>query len=80
MSLFKKRKAAVQPIPDPFTAQDIRVESSVCTGEKTIGFYDRSEHKLRYAELVRSEQDVIGFFARYGETPDTEILRKLMTD
>lgn len=80
MSLFKKRKAAVQPIPEPFTVQDIRVESSICTGEKTIGFYDRSTHKLRYAELVRTKQDVLGFFARYGETPDTETLRKLITD
>lgn len=80
MSLFKKRKAAVQSIPEPFTAQDIRVESSICTGEKTIGFHDRSAHRLRYAELVRSEQDVLDFFAQYGETPDTETLRKLITD
>lgn len=80
MSLFKKRKAVVQPIPESFTAQDIRVESSICTGEKTIGFYDRSAHRLRYVELVRSEQDVLDFFAQYGETPDTETLRKLITD
>ncbi len=80
MSLFKKRKAVVQSIPEPFTVQDIRVESSICTGEKTIGFYDRSAHRLRYAELVRSEQDVLDFFAQYGETPDTETLRKLITD
>lgn len=80
MNPFKKSKAAVQPIPEPFTAQDIRVESSICTGEKTIGFYDRSAHKLRYAELVRSEQDVRDFFAQYGETPDAEILRKFITD
>ncbi len=80
MSLFKKHKAAVQPIPEPFTVQDIRVESSICTGEKTIGFYDRSAHKLRYAELVRSEQDVRDFFAQYGETTDAEILRKFIID
>ena len=80
MSLFKKHKAVVQSIPEPFTAQDIRVESSICTGEKTIGFYDRSAHRLRYSELVRSEQDVLDFFAQYGETPDTETLRKLITD
>ena len=80
MSLLKKRKAAVQPISESFTAQDIRVESSICTGEKTIGFYDRSAHRLRHAELVRSEQDVLDFFAQYGETSDTETLRKLITD
>ena len=80
MSLFKKHKTEIQPIPEPFTVQDILVESSICTGEKTIGFYDRSTHKLRYAELVRSEQDIRDFFARYGETPDAETLRKLMAD
>lgn len=80
MSLFKKHRTKVQPIPKPFTAQDIRAESSICTGEKTIGFYDRAAHKLRYAELVRSEQDARDFFARYGADLDTEALRKLMAD
>ncbi len=78
MSLFKKHKVAVQPIPEPFTEEDIRVESSICTGEKTIGFYDRAAHKLRYVELVRSEQDVQDFFKKYGVELDSETLRKIM--
>lgn len=80
MSLFKRHKAEIQPIPEPFTVQDIHVESSICTGEKVIGFYNRLAHKLRYAELVRSDQDVQDFFARYGAKLDAEILRKLMKD
>lgn len=79
MSLFKKHKTAVQPIPEPFTAEDIRVESSICTGEKTIGFYDKNAHKLRFAELVCSEQDIIDYFERYGADVDSEIIKKLMT-
>jgi hypothetical protein len=79
MSLFKKHKAAVQPIPEPFTAEDIRVESSICTGEKTIGFYDKHAYKLRFAEFVRSEQDIIDYFERYGADVDSEIIEKLMT-
>lgn len=79
MSLFKKRKAVVHQYGAVHsTGHSCRVKHR--TGEKTIGFYDRSAHRLRYAELVRSEQDVLDFFAQYGETPDTEILRKLITD
>lgn len=54
------------PIPEPFTADDITVESSICTGEKIIGFYDRAAKKLMYAELVRSDRDIRDFYAKYG--------------
>ncbi len=79
MSLFKRHKSVIQPIPESFSVEDIRVESSICTGEKTIGFYDRAAHKLRYAELVSSEQDVRDFFERYGSKLNSETLKKLMT-
>ncbi len=64
MSLFRRRKAL--SLPEPFTADDIRTESSICTGETTIGFYDRSARKLMYAELVRSKDDIARFYAKYG--------------
>ncbi len=54
------------PIPAPFTAEDIRVEASICTGERTIGFYDKTAKRLRCAELVRTEQDIDAFYAKYG--------------
>ena len=63
MMLFKKK---VIPIPKPFTAADIRIESSICTGEKTIGFYDKGSKKLVNSELVRSEADVNEFYRKYG--------------
>ena len=63
MSIFRHRTF---PIPEPFTANDIKIESSICTGEKTIGFYDKASKKLMYAELVRSERDVRDFYAKYG--------------
>lgn len=65
MSIFKKR-SPVLPLPEGFTAADIRVESSVCTGEKTIGFYNAAEKKLVCAELVRSDGDIDAFYAKYG--------------
>lgn len=54
------------PIPPGFTASDIKVESSICTGEKTIGFYSPADKKLHFAELVRSETDIEAFYEKYG--------------
>ncbi|MDO5398669.1 MAG: hypothetical protein Q4G33_12150 [bacterium] len=56
----------MQDIPEGFSADDIKIESSVCTGEKTIGFYDKSEKRLVYSELVINESDIDGFYEKYG--------------
>ena len=64
MSLFRKHEP--QPIPEPFTAEDIRIEQSICTGERTIGCYDKNEHRLRFAELVRTDADITRFYQNYG--------------
>lgn len=56
------------PLPEVFSESDIKIESSVCTGEKTIGFYSAAEKKLLYAELVRGEDDVAAFYEKYGLT------------
>lgn len=53
-------------IPNGFTAEDIKIESSICTGEKTIGFYSAADKKLHYAELVRSNADIEEFYRKYG--------------
>lgn len=53
-------------IPEGFSEEDIKIESSTCTGEKTIGFIDRSENRLKFAELVESESDIAAFYKRYG--------------
>lgn len=54
------------PVPEGFSAEDIKVESSACTGEKTIGFFSAAQNKLMYAELVRSEDDIAEFYGKYG--------------
>lgn len=66
------RAKRVKPVPAPFTAEDIRIEASICTGERTIGFYDRAAKKLLYAELVRTEDDIARFYAEYGLKQSTE--------
>lgn len=79
MKLLQRKKETL-PIPEPFTAADIRTEASTCTDERTIGFYDRGAHRLRYAELVRSAQDVRDFYAKYGANLDESTLQKLMSE
>ena len=64
MSIFKKQQTL--PIPEPFSAEDVKIESSTCTGEKTIGFYDKASKRLVCAELVRSEKDLENFCRKYG--------------
>jgi hypothetical protein len=63
--LFKK-KNKVLPIPQGFTAEDIRVESSTCTGERTVGFFSTAENRLMYAELVTRDEDIDKFYEKYG--------------
>lgn len=64
--MFGLGKKAAEPIPEGFTAADIKVESSICTGERTIGFYSKADKKLHYSELVTSNDDIRAFCARYG--------------
>ena len=65
MGLFKKDKER-KTIPDGFSPEDIRIESSTCTGERTIGFYDKGKQKLLYAELVINDADIDAFYEKYG--------------
>ena len=66
MSIFSGKKPVVLPIPQGFTADDIKIESSTCTGEKTIGFYSKVDRKLHYSELVTKRQDIVDFYEKYG--------------
>lgn len=54
------------PIPEGYTEQDIKTESSICTGETTVGFYNKHDKKLYYSELVNNERDIKAFYAKYG--------------
>lgn len=63
---LRRNKIVPVPIPQDFTAEDIKIESSICTGEKTIGFYSAADKKLHYAELVRTNSDVAEFYRKYG--------------
>ncbi len=66
MKISPNLKNRSAKIPDGFSEDDIRTESSTCTGEKTIGFFSRAENKLMFAELVRSDEDIDKFYKKYG--------------
>ena len=64
MSIFSKPRK--HSVPDECRGMEVKIESSTCTGEKTIGFFDPVSRKLLYRELVRSELDVADFYEKYG--------------
>ena len=64
MSLFKKARHGKPPAD--CEGLEVRIESSTCTGEKTIGFFDPSTRRLKYTELVRSQDDIDAFCEKYG--------------
>ena len=64
MSIFSKPRT--HSVPDECRGMEVKIESSTCTGEMTIGFFDPVSRKLLYRELVRSEQDVADFYEKYG--------------
>lgn len=69
------KKIKTLPIPQGFTADDVRIEASVCTGEKTIGFYSAADKKLHFAELIRSDPDIINFYRKYNIDLSNEVLK-----
>lgn len=65
MPLFSK-SFRHKPIPKECEGMEIKVQSSTCTGEKTIGFFDRVSGRLLYSELVRDSSDIEWFYKKYG--------------
>ena len=68
MSLFRHEKP--QPVPEPFTADDIRMEESICTGERTAGFADKQTGRFHEYLCIRDEQELADFCRQTGTSPD----------
>lgn len=66
---FARRKATTRIPPDGFGEKDIRTESSICTGETTIGFYDPRSGRLLQAVAVRTEGEIADYYRSYGFEP-----------
>lgn len=65
MHLFAKKQKTFA-VPESCRGFEIDVDRSICTGEMTVGFRDPASGKLKYAELVRNEEEVEGFKRKYG--------------
>ena len=73
MFFFKKKKAQEKETYDA-SALKPAIRSSICTGEKTVGFIDKKTGQYREYMLVRSEADVEDFKSRYGITGEIETI------
>lgn len=70
MGIFKKFHPL--SVPEECKGMEIRTESSVCTGERIIGFYDPSARKLLYAQLAQNDSQIADFYRKYGLEPPGE--------
>ena len=77
MGLFKSFRA--MPVPKGCEGLEIRTESSTCTGETVIGFYEPVSKRLLCSELVRSRDEIEAFFRRYGREPADNTADKKQT-
>ena len=49
--------------------QQPAMRCSICTGEKVFGFRDRTSGTFEEVGLVRNDDDLAGYCARYGISP-----------
>ena len=67
--MFFHKKTAVLTPPAGMGPGDVRTERSICTGETTIGFYDRQTKRLVQSRFVRGAGDIAAFYRAYGWEP-----------
>ena len=65
MSLFKRRKKAVQPAYDPERLTPV-IRASICTGEQTAGFRENDTGRFREVMLIQSDEDILEFRRQFG--------------
>lgn len=66
MGLFRRReRESVTVAYDPETEVPA-IRSSICTGEKIAGFQNKESGKFSEVMLIRTNDDLIAFRARYG--------------
>ena len=66
--IFRKKEAKEKLTSCPYTEPDWTpaVRSSICTGEKTVGFVNNETGKFREIELIRTQTDLDAFCVKYG--------------
>ena len=62
---WKKQKKAPAPAYDREKLEPV-IRSSICTGEKVAGFWERETGRFREISLIRSAADLDAFREKYG--------------
>ena len=68
MSLFHRK--ALAPIPFDPSIEEPAVKKSICTGEATAGFLERSTGHFRDVQVIRTPMDLQEFCRRTGADPN----------
>ena len=71
MRLFRKHEK--QGNYDTETLTPV-IRSSICTGEKAAGFWEKNTGKFREIMLIRNEADLEDFRRQYGITGEIETI------
>ena len=72
MKLFRKNEPESSSY-DPSRFEPV-IRSSICTGEKTAGFRDKSTGKVQEIMLIRSGADLEDFKRKYGIRGEIETI------
>ena len=64
-SVFSMKKKAAAPAFDP-EAEEAALRCSICTGEQTAGFRNKTSGHFREIMLIRSPADLESFKREYG--------------
>ena len=68
-----KRKKEIQTPPQGMGIADIQRQSSICTGETVIGFWEPKSGRLLQSVVVRSPKDEADFYRAYGFEPPKKL-------
>ena len=68
MNLFRKKESPL--LPYDRERMEPAVRSSICTGEKTVGFLEKKTGKFHEYALARSQSEVDAFCKRVGIAPE----------
>lgn len=66
--MFGKRKS--EPIRYDAEKEYPVVKTSICTGERVVGFQDRVTRQFRDHSLIRSDAELLDFCRRCGVKPE----------
>ena len=68
--MFGIKSSKKKPATYDSQTQEPVIRSSICTGERVVGFRDRSSGQFREVMLIRNDQDLEEFRAEFNVEGD----------